>query len=381
MVRDAQIDPLSRRLVHVDFLRVDLDKEVHVTVPLVLTGKAGRRRPTAATCTRACTSLPIAAKPAAIPTKLEVDVTALDIGDALHVSDLKLGDGRARRCSTPKEAIASVVAPKAEKVEEAAAAPVEGAVPAEGAAAGAAARRRRGRRGARRPAARRQGGGKEGRRREEGQVDARSVELAGPDVPRGRARQSRASSTRTTGTTSGSWSPTSWRAAGAAPRRARSSAPRSPRRRSRASASCCASRMEYMNVSGQAVARVAGVLEGRPRRDHRRPRRAGPALRAPEAGRGRRARRPQRRAIDHLGARRPGLRAGARRHRPPGAGPRRGRLRARRTSRAPSRPSCPTWSARAADAVEAIVSDGLTAAMNRFNGKRNSKQDSKTAAT
>jgi large subunit ribosomal protein L25 len=40
MIRDAQIDPMSRRLVHVDVLRVDLDKEVHVTVPLVLTGKA-----------------------------------------------------------------------------------------------------------------------------------------------------------------------------------------------------------------------------------------------------------------------------------------------------------------------------------------------------
>src|SRR5947208_841459 len=38
MVRDAQIHPLSRRLVHVDFLRVDLDQEVTVTVPLVLIG-------------------------------------------------------------------------------------------------------------------------------------------------------------------------------------------------------------------------------------------------------------------------------------------------------------------------------------------------------
>ena len=40
MVRDAQINPLSRRLVHVDFLAVDLNVEVHVTVSLVLIGKA-----------------------------------------------------------------------------------------------------------------------------------------------------------------------------------------------------------------------------------------------------------------------------------------------------------------------------------------------------
>jgi large subunit ribosomal protein L25 len=65
-------------------------------------------------------------------------VSALDIGDALHVSDLKLGQG-VRALLDPRDAIASVVAPKAEKVEEAAAAPVEGAVPAEGAAAAGAA--------------------------------------------------------------------------------------------------------------------------------------------------------------------------------------------------------------------------------------------------
>jgi len=132
MVRDAQINPLSRRLVHVDFLAVDLNVEVHVTVPLVLIGKAiGVTN--GGNLHQSMHMVPVAAKPAAIPTKLEVDVSALDIGDALHASDLKLGEG-VRVVLDAKEAIASVVAPKAEKVEEAAAAPVEGAVPAEGAA-------------------------------------------------------------------------------------------------------------------------------------------------------------------------------------------------------------------------------------------------------
>ena len=137
MVRDAQINPLSRRLVHVDFLAVDLNAEVKVTVPLVLTGK-----PVGVTnggnLHQSLHMVPIAAKPAQIPVKLEVDVSALDIGDALHVSDLKLGDG-VRVLLDAREALASVVAPKAEKVEEVAAAPVEGAVPAEGAAAAGAA--------------------------------------------------------------------------------------------------------------------------------------------------------------------------------------------------------------------------------------------------
>jgi large subunit ribosomal protein L25 len=136
MVRDAQIDPLSRRLEHVDFLRVDLNEEVHVTVPLVLTGKAiGTTN--GGQLHQSMHLVPVAAKPAVIPTKLEVDVTALEIGDALHVSDLKLTEG-VRIMLDAREALASVVAPKAEKVEAEAAAPVEGAVPAEGAAAPAA---------------------------------------------------------------------------------------------------------------------------------------------------------------------------------------------------------------------------------------------------
>jgi large subunit ribosomal protein L25 len=134
MIRDAQIDPISRRLMHVDFLRVDLEKEVHVTVPLLLTGKAiGTTN--GGNLHQSMHAILVAAKPAAIPNKLEVDVTALEIGMALHVSDLKLAAG-VRALLDPKEAIASVVAPKAEKVE-AEAAPIEGAVPAEGAAAAA----------------------------------------------------------------------------------------------------------------------------------------------------------------------------------------------------------------------------------------------------
>jgi large subunit ribosomal protein L25 len=136
MIRDAQIDPMSRRLIHVDFLRINLEEEVNVTVPLVLIGKAVGVT-NGGNLHQSMHAIPVAAKPAAIPTKLEVDVTILDIGMALHVSDLKLAAG-VRALLDPKDAIASVVAPKAEKVE-AEAAPVEGAVPAEGAAAAGAA--------------------------------------------------------------------------------------------------------------------------------------------------------------------------------------------------------------------------------------------------
>ena len=115
MIRDFQIHPISRKLVHVDFIRVSMDEEINVTVPLVLTGMpvgvidGGNLH-------ASIHALPLAAKPGAIPTKIEIDVTALKIGDALHVSDLKLPAG-VRSLLPPKESVASVVAPRAEKVE------------------------------------------------------------------------------------------------------------------------------------------------------------------------------------------------------------------------------------------------------------------------
>jgi len=130
-----------------------------VTVPVVLTGKA-LGTTNGGQLHQSLHTVPVAAKPAAIPTKIEVDVSSLEIGDALHVSDLKLSAG-VRVLLDARDAIASVVAPKAEKVEAEVAAPVEGAVPAEGAAAAGAAAPAAG--GAAAPAAgaKKEGGGKE----------------------------------------------------------------------------------------------------------------------------------------------------------------------------------------------------------------------------
>jgi large subunit ribosomal protein L25 len=157
MIRDVQIDPLSQAIVHVDFLRVSLEEEVRVTVPLVLKGNpvgvvnGGQLH-------HSVHRLAVAAKPAAIPAKLEVDVSGLNIGQAVHASDLKLPPG-VRALVDAKLGLASVVAPRAEKEEAAAAAPVEGAAaPAAGAegapaaAAGAAAPAAAGAKGAAAPA-------------------------------------------------------------------------------------------------------------------------------------------------------------------------------------------------------------------------------------
>jgi large subunit ribosomal protein L25 len=92
MIRDAQIHPLSRRIEHVDFIRIDLQDEVKVTVPIVLKGTPAGVVLGGA-LHQSVHELRIAAKPATIPARVEVDVSALAIGDVIHVSDLQLAEG------------------------------------------------------------------------------------------------------------------------------------------------------------------------------------------------------------------------------------------------------------------------------------------------
>jgi large subunit ribosomal protein L25 len=127
MIRDAQIHPLSRRIEHVDFIRISLEDEVKVTVPIVLKGTAAGVVLGGA-LHQSVHELRIAAKPAVIPSRVEVDVTALQIGDVIHVSDLQLAEG-VRALLAPEDAIASVIALRDTPEQVAVAATPEAAAP------------------------------------------------------------------------------------------------------------------------------------------------------------------------------------------------------------------------------------------------------------
>jgi len=166
MVRDYQKDAIRGHLTHADFIRVDLTKPVHATVPIVLIGKAEGVK-LGGIMHQVIRVLPISCTPDKIPVKLEVDVSSLGMNEAIHVSDLKLGEG-VRPLADGGSTVCAVTAPKAEK-EPTPAAAAEGAAPAEGAAAGApaaagAAAPAAGAAGAAAPAAggEKKGGGKEG---------------------------------------------------------------------------------------------------------------------------------------------------------------------------------------------------------------------------
>jgi len=141
LVKELQRDPVRGRPLHTDFYLVDMDKKVEVSVPLLFTGKA-KGVDSGGILDHPMREIELECLPRAIPEKIEVDVSALEIGDSIHVRDLVLPEG-VEMLSDANLTVASVITPAvieeptaeaAEGVEEAAA---EGeaaeAEPAEGA--------------------------------------------------------------------------------------------------------------------------------------------------------------------------------------------------------------------------------------------------------
>ena len=91
-VQDAQRNPLTGRFIHLDFLAVQDDEIIHATIPVELTGecegvKAG------GLLEHLLHSLEIHCKPADLPERLEYDVTHVQVGESVKVSDLELPEG------------------------------------------------------------------------------------------------------------------------------------------------------------------------------------------------------------------------------------------------------------------------------------------------
>lgn len=92
--RDYQLDPVTDMLVHVDFLRVSDTTKLAIEVPVHITGQEaspGIGRGGVLNIVTHEVELLVSAS--AIPEHVEVDVGALDIGDAIHISAVKLPEG------------------------------------------------------------------------------------------------------------------------------------------------------------------------------------------------------------------------------------------------------------------------------------------------
>jgi len=92
LLKDVQIDPVSRDMLHADFMEVRENEKVKVKVPLHLVGKpAGVLE--GGILSQLRRELEVWTLPTAIPDQIEVDVSHLKMAQALHINDVKLPPG------------------------------------------------------------------------------------------------------------------------------------------------------------------------------------------------------------------------------------------------------------------------------------------------
>ncbi len=117
MLRELQRDPLSERLVHIDFVRVDPTRRVQVSVPVRLVGLAEGVKNEGGILDFVHRSVAVSALPDSIPEHLDVDISQLHIGQNTSVEDLSVVAG-VEFLDAPGTILAVISAPKAEEVAE-----------------------------------------------------------------------------------------------------------------------------------------------------------------------------------------------------------------------------------------------------------------------
>ena len=130
--KDVQFHPVSSRPIHVDFLRIGEHSQVTVNVPVRFDNEEaspGLKRGGVLNIVQH--ELELVCDAASIPNEIHLPLDGLEIGDSIHISQVKLPDGVTAANQDEDFTVATIVAPSAMKAEEEEAAP-EGEVPVVG---------------------------------------------------------------------------------------------------------------------------------------------------------------------------------------------------------------------------------------------------------
>jgi large subunit ribosomal protein L25 len=116
LARDIQRHPVRNTVTHVDFLIVGRDEVIAAEVPIILVGEAIEVQHGDGLVEQQLFALSVHARPADIPTSVEVDISGLTIGDSVRVADLDLPAG----VSTDVDGEAAIVVGQPPRVQAAA---------------------------------------------------------------------------------------------------------------------------------------------------------------------------------------------------------------------------------------------------------------------
>ena len=116
LVKDWQLHPVHLGVLHVDFQQVDLTQEVEAPVQIVLVGTAAGVRE-GGVLDQPLREVVVSALPDSLPDHIEIDVTELPIGHSIAVGEITTSEG-VTVVTDPETVVASVVAPSSDLGEE-----------------------------------------------------------------------------------------------------------------------------------------------------------------------------------------------------------------------------------------------------------------------
>lgn len=113
---DRQIHPIKGRLMHADLRRLAKGEKIEVTIPIHIIGEAAGLVEDGAVLNQQLREIKVLCEPSRIPEFIEADVTNLQVGESVHISDLVFGEG-VEVHELPEAVVASVVVVKEEELE------------------------------------------------------------------------------------------------------------------------------------------------------------------------------------------------------------------------------------------------------------------------
>ena len=119
LIWDTEFYPTKNRFMHVDFFGVDLEKEIKIRVPVEYTGTAKGAK-LGGTMHIFVESMDVICKPLALPSKITINVSDLDVNQAIKVGDLPLGEGVRSGLEASKTMVSVVLASKGDGEENSA---------------------------------------------------------------------------------------------------------------------------------------------------------------------------------------------------------------------------------------------------------------------
>jgi large subunit ribosomal protein L25 len=115
LIQDVQHHALKRHIMHVDFHALRADEKMHTTVPVVTFGEASGVKNLGGILEQLLRSIQVECLPKDLPESIVIDVSALEIGDAIHIKDLALPAG-VTALGNPETSVLHVTAPTVEEV-------------------------------------------------------------------------------------------------------------------------------------------------------------------------------------------------------------------------------------------------------------------------